>query len=91
MNHKYDPQLLLAEAEELRKKAATADPIMRSVYRSLAAEAEVRAILSLKTPVVKEEAAPEGGSHSQHQVGEEHDGGERYENASGESPWAAEA
>jgi hypothetical protein len=83
--------MLSAEAQELRKEAAQADPIMRSVYRSLAAEAEVRATLSLKTPIMKEEAAPKGGSYSQDQIGEEYDGSEGYENAPGKSPETAEA
>jgi hypothetical protein len=57
MKNKYDPELLLAEARKLREKAAAADPIMRAVYRTRAAECEVRASISLHTPIVKENAA----------------------------------
>jgi hypothetical protein len=56
-NSRYDPVLLLEEAQELREKATTADVVRRAVYRSRAAECEVRASLSLHTPIIKENVA----------------------------------
>ena len=52
----YDPTLLLDEARQLRQKAAAASLPVRNIYRSLADEAERRAILSLNTPIIKETA-----------------------------------
>jgi hypothetical protein len=59
MAFRYDPVLLLLAAQGWRQCAETADPGKRTAYRIRAAEAEVRATLSLKTPIVKESAVPE--------------------------------
>jgi hypothetical protein len=57
LSSRYDPVLLLQEAQELREMATTGDVVMRAVYRTRAAEREVRASLSLHTPIIKENVA----------------------------------
>ena len=74
-NSRYDPVLLLQEAQNLREKARSADMVMRAVYRSRAAECEVRASLSLHTPVIKENVARWGDlveDHSEREVRSQH-------------------
>jgi hypothetical protein len=55
----YDPQLLMAEAREWRQRAEMANPMIRDIYLTLAAEAEERVALSLSMPILKEIAVPE--------------------------------